>query len=111
MSCLPVEVNEKSYAVFQVVFKDENDTAITPTSINWSLTNDSGDIINGRNNVSFGVPASTINILTTGVDNTIVDGDKTRVLTVEALVDTGLGNDLSITQELKYTIKDLVKIT
>ena len=103
-------VNEKSTKVIPVSFQDEDEAAVTPNSISWTLTNETGTIINSRENVSV-TPASTINIVLSGDDLAIGDNGMSRRLLVYALYDSAYGSDLSLRAVAKFDINNLVAVT
>ena len=103
---------EKGTFVVKVTFTDEAGTAVTPDSINWTLTNTAGTVINSRTQVSVASPASTIYIVLTALDLAIPDAeDLLRIVTVEIVYDSDRGNDLPQKDEDNFTMKPLPFIT
>jgi hypothetical protein len=102
---------EKSTFIISVSFYDEDGDAVIPNTVSWSLRTIDGHVINGRKDVSE-TPATTVNIVLTGDDLQIV-ANKTneRVVTVESVYDSDLGNDLNLNEEIYFIIKDLVGIS
>ena len=55
-------------------FYDESGNAVAPDTLTWTLTDEDGSIINGRDAVVITTPSSTENILLEG-DDLAVDGN------------------------------------
>jgi hypothetical protein len=102
-------VNEKSTLPIEASFTDEDGAAVTPSSITWTLTDHNGNVINNREDVS-ATPGETVTILLSGDDLAIGSNGRVRVLTVEALYNSTLGNDLPLKEEIYFSIKDLVNV-
>ena len=101
---------ELSTKVVPVSFQDEAGDAVTPNSITWTLTNDSGDIINSREDVSV-PPAPSVNIVLSGGDLAIGNNGRMRILTVLALYDSIYGTNLPLRSSAEFNITDLVAVT
>lgn len=106
---------EKSTYVISVSFTDEDDQAVIPDTIVWSLTNDSGDVINSRDQVSVTTTAATVEITLSGNDlamQTAEVGFPTvrRRIIIEATYDSSLGNDLPLKSEAIFLIENLTKV-
>ncbi len=107
-----VTINEGTTAAFDVSFTDEDDAAVTPNSITWSLFDDRGTVINNREDVAVAVPDSTITIVLYGDDlkRTSTTDRGIRRLTVYADYDSSLGNDLPITAEHEFRVADFTGV-
>lgn len=102
---------EKGTLALLVVVTDENGTAVTPLSLRWTLSDRDGTIINNRNQVVVGVPASSQTIYLAGNDLQIIDQTKQqewRLFTVQ----TDMG-DLAKPQHIEkgFWVKNLKNIT
>lgn len=95
--------NEESTFFVTLEFLDENGNAITPTSIQWSLRNSAGVIVNGREDQAE-TAAQSVTITLKGDDLKYSEGAQ-RFLTVEAVYGAGA---LPLVDELKFEIKDLI---
>lgn len=107
---------EESTYVFTVTFTDEDDNAVIPNTITWSLTDNGGTAINSRTDVSVSVPAAAIEITLSGDDLAIQAAEVNsrtvrRRLIVEATYDSDLGSDLPLNGVAVFKIENLVKIT
>lgn len=107
------EAKEKSTFIVKVQFRDENDSAITPDTLQWTLTDNKGNVVNNRSNVSVGSPSSTNYIVLKGDDLGITQNrGRTRVLIVEATYTSATyGADLPLKESAEFIIKDLVSVT
>lgn len=104
---------EKSTYIITVAFYDEDGTALTPVSGNWSLTNGVGAIVNSRDQVTISGIAASQDIVLGEADLTIVgSADKTRVFTVEAVYNSvDHGNSLPLKSSARFKVINLDAIT
>ena len=106
---------EESTVKLTITFTDENDDAATPTSINWTLTDGDGDIINSRDEVAVDVPASSIVLALTGDDLAIQPGETgefvKRIFTLKAVYSSDLGSDLPLVDSLTFPLKNEVAVS
>lgn len=106
---------EESTAKITIVFTDEDEAAVTPSAITWTLTDADGTVINSRDGVSVDSPASTINIALSGDDLAIQAGETgeavSRIFTIEATYSSDLGADLPLKDSLKFPLVDLIAVT
>lgn len=99
---LPRATDENVYTV-KCAFEDENGLPTVPDSIAWTLTNDQGAVINGRQAVSVPVPAASIDIVLAGLDLDYADGPA-RIVLIEAIYDSSLKDDLPIRESVRFLI-------
>ena len=104
-------VGEKSTPTVRVSFTDENGNAVIPSAITWSLSDQNGNIINSREDVSFSSPASTINLTLTASDTTLqstetVYANYPRFISFRAVYDSDLGSNLIAFEEGKFYIEN-----
>jgi hypothetical protein len=104
-----VNANEESTYIINVAFEDEDDNAVTPDSVTWTLTDGSGNVINNRLHVSE-TPATSIDIVLSGDDLAIGTNGRSRTVTIEAVYDSAAGNDLPLNDEVTFNITDLTHI-
>ena len=113
ISTLATPAKDKSFYGVQVSFTDTDGTAVTPSSITWTLTDSDGTVINSREDVAVATPASTITIVLSGDDldhSNLVRSDYI-VLHVEAVVDSLLGNNLPFRDAIKINVDNLIGIS
>ena len=104
---------EKSTFAVQCAFTDEDDDAVTPDSITWSLCATDGTIINSREDVSIS-PASTVTIVLSGDDLRIQSSgnvSEDRYLEVSAVYDSDLGNNLPLKDRAEFKVINLATIS
>lgn len=89
-------------------FTDADGTAVTPNTVQWSLTNATGLIINSRDDVSI-TPGETVSIVLSGADILETDGLE-RKLTVEAVYNSiTYGNNLPLVEQATFYINEFVE--
>lgn len=87
-----------------ISFTDENGDAVTPTSVKWTLSDPNGAIINSRSMVTL-TPAASISWLMSGADLRIGGYGPERILTIDALYNSTLGNDVPLRAQASFTIE------
>lgn len=110
---LETHAKEESTYVITVNFTDEDDEAVVPDTIVWTLTDTAGTVINSRENVVVAVPDSEIDIVLSGDDLAIQSGEVNqgvRTLTVEATYDSTLGNDLPLKESVRFIVDNLLVV-
>ena len=111
MTTLTTKALEKSTYIITAAFTDEDGAAVIPDSIAWTLTDSSGNVVNSRSSVAVAVPAASINIVLSGADLAIQRaGILGRILTIEAVYDSSLANDLPLKDEIHFEILPLVNV-
>ena len=105
---------EKSHIGIQVEFLDENGQAVVPSSVTWTLSNEDGATINDRIDVSI-TAASTVTIVLNSDDLALpagfTGGSLKRKITVSAVIDSDLGNDLTLKDSITFPVVNLAAIT
>jgi hypothetical protein len=100
-------VLERSTVALVASFRDENDDLVTPTAIEWDLTDGDGNIINNRDGQSVAV-ANTITIVLSGDDLALTNGDDgKRQAVIRGVYDGDLGSDLPIVGVLEFTVRNI----
>ncbi len=104
---LTERANEGSTYVVQVDFVDEEGTATTPVTCQWTLFDGSLNVINNRNDVAL-TPDTTMYIVLHGDDLALTsEADNVRYLHVEATYNSNLGVGLEYEEELVFSIDPL----
>ncbi len=102
---------ENSTYVVNVAFKDEDGAAEIPTALTWTLTDETGAIVNARSDVAVAVPAASVDIALTGADLALSTyAGLERVLTVEATYTSALGAGMTLKDECWFSIEPLVAV-
>ena len=108
-------VIEESTALFSMTFTDEEDVTIQAsdiTSLNWTLSDTEGNIINERSAVAIVSPTNPQEILLQGYD-LIISGSENeqRVLTIEGTYNSTNGSNLPIKDQVRFWIDNLVAVS
>jgi hypothetical protein len=110
-STLEEHAIERSTFVITASFFDESATPVAATVTGtWKLTDYSGNVINSRSAEAFG-PATTLNIVLTDEDLIGVAETPLRRITIEGTYDSSLGNDLSLRDQVTFTVDNLDQVT
>lgn len=103
---ITIRAIDRSTFIIDVAFSDENDEAITPNEVEWSLLSETGAIINDREEVEVSSLNTTISIVLTGEDLDFADG-RVRVLLIEATYNSDLGTNLALRETARFLIDNL----
>ena len=112
---LRVEFNEEGSGAIGFSFKGLNAPAeeVTPNTFSWTLTDEAGNIINGRADV-VETPASTTWVLLEGDDLVYSGGTGKIILTIKGTYDTILGEvvktNVAYTGEFNFTVSNFTNI-
>ena len=103
---------EESTFISKIWFRDEDDTAISPKTMTWSLQDSKGNYINSREDVSVSDPEDTEYIVLSGDDLAITQATgRRRVLTVKITYDSATyGNDLPIIQSGSFVLNNQLDV-
>jgi hypothetical protein len=88
-----------------VVLRDLAGDTVTPTSIVYTLMNESRQVINGKRSVSL-TPAASMLIVFSGDDLDTADG-ATRICLIEAVYNSTEGNGLPNPDTITFPVDDL----
>ena len=100
-------VLERSTVALATSFRDEAGELVTPTAINWSLTDGDGNVVNERNAVDV-APANQVTVVLSGDDLALTQGDDgRRQVVIRATYDGNLGDDLPIVGVLEFTVRNV----
>jgi len=105
---LSAAVEHGTYVV-ALSFTDENGTSMVPNTVTWTLRDESGAVVNGREDV-VETPAASIDLLLYGDDLAYAVTSRRRILTVSCTYDSDLGDDLPLSAEWVIPIRNLVGI-
>lgn len=101
---------EQGTYVLDLAFKDEDDLPVIPTSINWTLTTLSGEVVNSRSEIDVSPPASEVNVVLSGDDLQLLvhkDSYSWRLFTVKALYNSDLAPGLPINKAVRFKVRNL----
>jgi len=110
-----VEANEKSTLGIVIDFTDDDGAAVAPTSATWTLTDNSGNIINSQEDIVIASPASSETITLSDNDLQILSNETTlenvgRRFLIEAVYDSSLGTGLSLRDSCFFVIRNLAAV-
>ena len=101
-------VEESTYAI-TAAFLDSDGNAVVPNALTWSLSDKDGTIINSREDVAIGTPASSVTVVLSGDDLALSDPDNpVRIFIIQGdYDDPTLGAGLPIQDEARFEIENL----
>lgn len=107
---LTEKASRKSTYVINLAPTDEDDTAITPDSVTYTLTDEEGTIINSLEDVAV-TPDTSMDVVLSGDDLDFLAGEEgayevTRYFVVTAQYDSDLENDLPLIASAIFFIQD-----
>lgn len=112
-STLTTYAVEKSTFAVSVAFTDENGDAAVPSSVTWTLCDDSGTVINSLQDQSE-TPASSLTIVLSGDDLQLSDQSndyELRYLEVSAVINSDLGADLPVKDRAEFKVINLQSVS
>ena len=103
--------NEGSTYVIRAAYFDEDDSAVTPDSVTWTLTNGNGVVINSREDVTIVTP-STYNDVVLGAADLRCSGtrDETRVIIVKFVYDSSTVTDAPGVGQVEFTVQNIQNV-
>lgn len=109
------KANERSTYIINLTFTDEEGESAIPTSVKWTLCTVDETIINNREQVEVLVPASDIDIVLSGDDLAILEGEEDqetvdRYLVVEATYNSDHGVGLPLNEVAKFELTNFLYI-
>jgi len=105
---LTTKAEEGSTYVVRATYYDEDDNAVTPDSVTWTLTDGDGVIVNAREDVTIAIPGTYNDIVCGGDDLRCSSGrDETRVMVVEYIYDSAAGSNLTGTAQVSFIVQHI----
>ncbi len=103
-----VLADEGSTLGIVVGFTDDDGAAETPTSADWTLTDENGTVINSREEVTINSLAASVTVTLSGNDLDLLAGETgetaIRHFLVQAVYSSDLGNDLPLVKAVAFPI-------
>lgn len=96
-------VSEEETKPVPVSFFDEDDAALTPTAVSWSLYDELGAVVNDEEDIAIS-PAASVVIVVPAADHSASSTAARRSLVVEATYSTTYGTSLKMVQEFGYRV-------
>jgi hypothetical protein len=104
--------DEKGTYGIAATFTDEDDAALTPDTLTWTLSTLDGTIINGKQDVAIVTPASTTTVVLSGDDLAVLtDDNRVRRFTLEGTFTSDLGAGVPLKAECQFQVADFVGVT
>ena len=110
---LAIKAGERSrYRIDAVVYTTSGETVV-PTSLKWTLTDNSGNVINSRKGVVMISPADPTPILLYGADLGIAgtESEVERVLLIEATYNEPGYTGLPYNKEYRFMVKNFLSVS
>jgi len=112
-STLSTEAVEESTYVATLTFTDAAGSAVTPTTVKWSLSDFDGNLINNRATVT-ATPGTSVDVVLSGDDLALQNGEGNKVawrlLTIQATYTSTEGVGLPLNEEYAFKVRPLVLI-
>ena len=106
---------EKSSGSIIIRFRDRDDQPVIPNLAAWTLSDENGNAINDREDVSIGSPATQVEILLKGDDLALSSNfsgiSEMRVFLVEGTYDSDLGSDIPLKEQCFFYVDNLNAVT
>ena len=102
---------EESTLVLTLRFFDEAHEQRTFTTLTWSLHNSDKEIVNEREDVELTPVGTLYTIVLTGDDLAIPSSDTRRKITLTGVYTSDLGEGLSFTAEIRFSIANVANVS
>lgn len=104
---------EESTFIITLAFTDEEGDPIAPDTMTWSLVDNSGAVINDREDVVIVSPEITEDIVLSGDDLALAHGwsEEERYLVMVGTYTSNAGDGLPLKDELKFYVENLKKVS
>jgi len=101
---------ERSTYIVTVTFTDETGASMVPDTLQWSLRDNYGSIVNSRASVAASV-ATAVNIVLSGADLVYEENSLShRVLVIEATYTSANGSGLPLKDQAGFDLNDIVGV-
>lgn len=105
ITTLSKEAKEGGTYVIELKFKDEDGNFTNPNTLEWWLSDTSGNPINNREAVPVSDPTSVTHIVLQGADLT----PDWKIFTIKGTYNSNYGNDLPLRDAIKFYVRDLIE--
>ena len=108
VTTLSTKAMEQSTFVITVSFFDEDDNPVVPTAASWTLTDEAGNVINGRQGVAI-TPAATVDVVLQGNDLAVAGATEAgRIFTVSGTYNSDAGSGLPLKDHVRFVVEGLI---
>jgi hypothetical protein len=114
MASILLEDHAEEEGTFHIIctFDDEDGVDCAPSAIAWTLSDGDGNILNGRDAVAVGSPATSVTITLQGTDLSIVAGQTNeRLFLIKWTYNSTYGAGLINYKQASFIIDDWKKVT
>ena len=102
-----IEAVERSTFVIRASFADRNGTAVNPTGLTWTLTDEDGTVINDRRDVSASASGGYADIALSGADLAVDGTDRVkRILSVSGTYTAAHGSS-PVRDEVHFFVRPM----
>lgn len=109
---IDAHAREEGTFVISLTFTDEDDNGVVCDSLNWTLSDMDGNVLNGRSAVSITPSATTESIVLSGTDLTMISGQThMRMITLQWTYSSTYGTNLPQNDQATFIIDDLLHVT
>lgn len=105
---------EEGTFIITLTYLDDDEAAVTPNAVTWTLTDSKGTVINSREDVEIETPGTTNDIVLSGADLALKSGEEgttKRVLYIQGNYDSDAGAGLPLKGEAEFIIDDILAET
>jgi len=107
---ITIRPNEQGMLALTATYKDHAGTAVVPATMNWTLTDVNGTVINSRSSVAIASPTSSDTIALSGSDLPTSGSDRELICTFEGTYNHALGSALPRKESVIFWVADLVEV-
>ena len=111
---LSVHMDEGGAYFVHIETKDETGAAKAPKTLNWTLTDEFGNVINNRKEVSISNPTASEDVVLNGDDCAVQPRETAseikRIFTIEGTYDSDKGTDLNLRGQCCIVLDNYIAI-
>jgi hypothetical protein len=110
---ISTHADEEGTFVITAAYTDENGDPVTPNNMKWTLTDESGTVINSRSAIVISPLGTSSTIVLSGDDLALQVGETTiaaRLITFVGEYDSDLGSSLPLVGERRFYIDGIENI-
>lgn len=109
---IETHAREEGTFVIAATFTDEDGAGVIVDTLNWTLSDMDGNVLNGRSAVSITPSATTESIVLQGTDLSIIAGQtRERMITLQWTYSSTYGTNLPQNEQATFLIDDLKKVS
>jgi len=102
---------EGSTYIVRATYYDEDDAAVTPASVTWTLTDGRGRVVNSREDVTIVTPSTYNDIVLSAADLRCAGTrDETRVMIVKYVYSSTTVTSGSGVEQVEFTVQNMQNV-